>query len=208
MYQPSLFREERLAVMHDLMRAHPLATLVTADGDGLTANHIPLMLHADLSERGTLRGHVARANELSRGAQADREALAIFQGPQHYVTPAWYPSKTAHGKVVPTWNYAVVHAHGRMRLIQDADWLGEHVQELTATHEAARAGAWAVTDAPDAFIARQLRAIVGFEMEISRLEGKWKMSQNRSPEDRAGVIDGLRGEGSAAARRVADLISE
>lgn len=206
MYQSPHFREDRLEVMHGLMRAHPLATLVSFDGDGVSANHLPLVLHTDVSERGTLRGHVAKANPFWKNVDASVEVLAIFQGPHHYISPAWYPSKKEHGKVVPTWNYAVVHAYGPMSVFDDADWLFEHLQALTSRQEADRDHPWAVTDAPADYVARMLKGIVGFEFPITRIEAKWKFSQNRAEKDREGVVQGLNIEGSPSSIQVADLI--
>ena len=206
MYQPPHFREDRLEVMHDLMRAHPLATVVSFDGDRVSANHLPLVLHAKGAERGTLRGHVAKANPMWRNHQASVEVLAVFQGPHHYVSPAWYPSKKEHGKVVPTWNYAVVHAHGPMAVFDDPDWVLDHVKALTSQQETGRDQPWAVTDAPREYLDAQLKGIVGFEIPITRLEGKWKLSQNRSAVDRQGVVEGLHGEGTSSAVQVADLV--
>jgi transcriptional regulator len=206
MYQPSHFREDRLEVMHDLMRAHPLATLVSFDGDGVSANHLPLVLHSDVSERGTLRGHVAKANPFWKNFDASVEALAVFQGPHHYISPGWYPSKKEHGRVVPTWNYAVVHAYGPMSVFDDAEWLLAHLQELTSQQEADRDHPWVVTDAPADYLAGMLKGIVGFEIPITRIEGKWKFSQNRSEKDREGVVRGLNVEGSPSSVQVSDLI--
>ena len=206
MYQSPHFREDRLEVIHGLMRAHPLATLVSFDGDGVSANHLPLVLHTDVSERGTLRGHVAKANPFWKNVDASVEVLAIFQGPHHYISPAWYPSKKEHGKVVPTWNYAVVHAYGPVSVFHDADWLFEHLQALTSRQEADRDHPWAVTDAPAGYVARMLKGIVGFEFPITRMDGKWKFSQNRAEKDREGVVQGLNIEGSPSSIQVADLI--
>lgn len=206
MYQPPHFREDRIEVMHDLMRAHPLATLVSFDGDGVSANHLPLVLHTDVSKRGTLRGHVAKANPFWKNFDASVEALAVFQGPHHYISPGWYPSKKEHGRVVPTWNYAVVHAYGPMSVFDDAEWLLAHLQALTSQQEADRDHPWAVTDAPADFLAGMLKGIVGFEFPITRIEGKWKFSQNRSEKDRGGVVQGLIIEGSPSSAQVSDLI--
>ena len=206
MYQPPLFREDRIEVMHDLMRAHPLAMVVSYGESGIAANHLPLVLSADDSPRGTLRGHVAKPNPFWTDYDPAVEVLAVFQGPQHYISPGWYPSKKEHGKVVPTWNYAVVHAYGPMRVFDDTDWVIEHLRALTAQQEGGRDQPWAVTDAPSDFVARQLKGIVGFEIPISRIEGKWKMSQNRAQDDRQGVVKGLHDEGTSPARQVADLI--
>ena len=188
--------------MHDLVRAQPFATLVTIGSNGMTADHLPLILLAVGSERGILQGHVARPNPVWSDVDPSVDALAIFHGPHHYVTPSWYPSKAAHGKVVPTWNYAVVHAYGSLRAIEDADWLMAHLKALTARQESGRDTPWEIDDAPTEFIDRMVAGIVGFEIEVSRLEGKQKMSQNRDEADRAGVIRGLGGRrvGNGAAR--------
>lgn len=206
MYQPPAFKEERVEVMHDLIRAHPFATLICLADGALTANHIPLMLHSDLGEKGTLRGHVARANSIWKDFDAGVDVITVFQGVQHYITPSWYPTKKEHEKVVPTWNYAVVHAHGPMSVFKEADWLRTQVESLTDQQETSRNEPWAVTDAPADFVDRQLRGIVGIEIPIARLEGKWKLSQNRGEEDRHGVIDGLGEEDAPDASRMAKLI--
>ena len=205
MYVPTHFEESRTDVLHALIRAHPLAALVTQTPDGLVANHIPFEIDPDPAPFGTLRGHMARANPQWR-TLADAPALAIFQGPSAYVSPAWYATKRDTGRVVPTWNYAVVHAHGPLRVIHDPDWLLNFVTRLTTRHEAGRPDPWQVTDAPAEYIATQLAAIVGIEMPIARLEGKWKVSQNRPPADRAGVAEGLLREGNAAA--MAELVRQ
>jgi transcriptional regulator len=203
LYVPKHFEETRTNVLHALIRAHPLAALVTQTPDGLVANHIPFEIDSDPAPFGTLRGHMARANPQWR-TPSDAPALAIFQGPSAYVSPAWYATKRDTGRVVPTWNYAVVHAHGPLRVIHDPDWLLNFVMRLTTRHEAARPDPWQVTDAPADYIATQLAAIVGIEMPIVRLEGKWKVSQNRPPADRAGVAEGLLREGGDAA--MAELV--
>ena len=191
MYVPAHFEETRVEVLHQLIREQPFATLVTVGSDGLNANHLPLELDPQPAPFGTLRGHVARSNRLWRDAGSS-EALAVFQGPQAYITPSWYPTKHETGKVTPTWNYAVVHAYGRLRIIDDPDWLRTHVERLTDCLEAGRPTPWRVGDAPDDYVAKLLRAIVGFELPIARLQGKWKVSQNRGDADRRGVSAGLR----------------
>jgi transcriptional regulator len=194
MYQPPHFREDRLAVQHALIRAHPLGLLITAGPAGLQANQVPVLIDSDASENGTLRAHLARANPQLQELASAGECLVVFQGPQRYITPSWYATKLETGKVVPTWNYITVHAWGRPQVIDDAAWLRKQVGELTASNENARSAPWAVDDAPADFIASQLRAIVGIEIPITRIEGKWKVSQNRPAADREGVIAGLRGE--------------
>ncbi len=208
MYLPKHFEETRIEVLHALVRAHPLGALVTLGAGGLEANHIPFEIDPDPAPFGTLRGHVARANpvwrELSRGA----EALAIFQGPSTYVSPSWYPSKQADGKVVPTWNYAVVHAYGPLRAVDDAAWLRAFVERLTNRHESGRTAPWHVTDAPADYVDKMVTAIVGIELPVTRLVGKWKTSQNRPARDRAGVVAGLEQDGGDAARAMAALVRE
>ena len=211
MYLPSHFREDRVPVLHALIRAHPLATLVTLGPDGLVANHIPMEIDPG-GAFGVLRGHVSRANPLWQSARLDVDALAIFQGAQGYVTPAWYATKAETGKVVPTWNYAVVHASGPLRAIDDPAWLRDLVGRLTDHHEGRRRAAgggapWRVTDAPDDYVERQLHGIVGIEIRLAQLEGKWKMSQNRTAEDRAAVVAGLRAAGDPASLALADLVA-
>jgi transcriptional regulator len=199
MYLPKHFEETRLDVLRELIRAHPLGALVTLTPHGLDANHLPFELDADGGPFGTLRGHVARANPVWREVSADVEALVIFQGPGSYVSPAWYQTKQETGRVVPTWNYAVVHAHGPLRVVDDRAWLRDFVTRLTDRHESGRDDPWHVTDAPAEYLEGMLGAIVGIEIPLSRLTGKWKMSQNRPPHDRAGVVDALSRVGDPAA---------
>jgi transcriptional regulator len=203
MYDVAAFREDRVEVMHALIRAHPLATLVTMGAQGLEANHIPFLIDAAPATDGafgTLRGHVARANPVWRSFNAEVDVLAVFQGPQDYITPSWYPSKAQHGKVVPTWNYAVVHAHGTLKIVDDAEWLRKLVTRLTVSQESPLAKPWQVTDAPADYIDTMLKAIVGIEIPVRRMQGKWKMSQNRLPQDRDGVIAGLEARGDEASQ--------
>jgi transcriptional regulator len=173
---------------------------------GLEAVHLPLLLDGSRGPYGVLQGHVARANTIWQEAGDGMEALAIFQGPQHYISPNWYASKREHGKVVPTWNYAIVHARGPMKWIHDRQWLRTFLDEITKTHEQTQTHPWQVTDAPADYIERMLEAIVGFEIPISSIAGKWKLSQNRSAADRAGVIAGLNATPSDDARSMASLI--
>lgn len=207
MYQVAAFREERIEVMHALIRAHPLAVLVTSVGGILEANHLPLLIDSLPSPQGTLRGHVARANPLWRQLH-ENEVMAVFQGPQVYVTPSWYPEKRASGKVVPTWNYAVVHARGPLVIHDDRAWLHDLVSRLTDQQEAGRAQPWGIADAPADYIERMLGAVVGIEIPISRIEGKWKVSQNRADADRAGVADGLAQSADPQAQAMAALVAE
>jgi transcriptional regulator len=191
MYVPSHFEETRLDVLHDLIREHSLAALVTLGSQGLDVNHIPLELDPGLPPFGTLRGHVARGNPVWRDFSSDVEALAVFQGPQAYISPGWYQTKRETGKVVPTYNYVVVHAYGPMRVIEDRAWLRGLVERLTSRYESGRPAPWKVTDAPAEFIDQMLGAIVGIEIPLTRLVGKWKVSQNRPSADRDGIVKGL-----------------
>jgi transcriptional regulator len=190
-YIPKAYEETRTEVLHKLIDLHPFAALVTMGESGIVASHIPMVLDRTGGAAGILRGHLSRANTQWKDRRADVEALAIFSGPQHYISPAWYPEKQESGRVVPTWNYVVVHAYGPLRVIEDAAWLRPHLEKLTAMHEASAATPWTIDDAPEEYIASQIKGIVGVEMEIARLEGKWKLSQNRPERDRCGVRDGL-----------------
>jgi transcriptional regulator len=203
MYLPPHFEETRVDVLHDAVRRHPLGLLVTTRPDGPAADPVPFLLDAEPGPRGTLRAHVARANPLWREARTDIDSLVVFQGAQAYVSPGWYPSKREHGKVVPTWNYVMVQARGRLRIVDDAAWLHALVERLTRTHEAPMAQPWAVSDAPPDFVASMLRAIVGLEIEITSLVGKWKVSQNRARPDREGVAQGLAAIDDDAAQAMA-----
>lgn len=207
MYQPPHFREDRLDVQHDFIRSHPLAHFVTLAATGLIANPLPFFLVAGASPLGTLKGHLARANPQWRQLDGAQEALVIFQGVNCYITPSWYETKQETGKVVPTWNYAAVHVYGKPRIVDDPGWLAAQVTELTRRQEAALAAPWAVSDAPKEFIDAQIRAIVGIEIPIDRIEGKWKVSQNRPERDQKGVIKGLRSAGSESARQMAELVA-
>ena len=202
MYVPPQFAEERIDVLQGAMRRTGLANLVTLGPDGLLATPLPLMLDAGDGPFGTLYGHLARANPQWRHTPAI-DALAIFMGPDAYVSPSWYATKRETGKVVPTWNYITVHASGPVSFFEDATELLDVVTRLTERHEAARAEPWAVSDAPPPFVAAQLKGIVGFRMPIRAIQGKWKMSQNRPAVDREGVVAGLRAEGNA----VADIVA-
>jgi transcriptional regulator len=191
MYIPKIFEEVRPAVLHQLIESEPFGSLVTLQPSGLFASHIPMVLERDGGSLGVLKGHLSRANLQWKNFSKEVEALAIFSGPQHYITPTWYPEKTETGRVVPTWNYAVVHAYGELKIVENEAWLRGHLESLTNIHEASSPVPWKVTDAPDDYIASQIRGIVGFEVAITRLEGKWKASQNRSERDRIGVANGL-----------------
>lgn len=203
MYQPPHFREDRLEVQHALIRAHPLGLLVTHGTTGLVANPVPFVLDEHASPLGTLRAHLARANPQGRDVAPGAEALVVFQGTDTYVTPSWYEAKREHGKVVPTWNYAIVQAHGTVRIVDDAAWLRKQVDAMTSARESARSEPWAVGDAPAEFLVAQLKGIVGVEIEITRIEGKWKVSQNRSEADRRSLAAGLRASDTKDARQMA-----
>ncbi|WP_430388658.1 FMN-binding negative transcriptional regulator [Dyella sp. 20L07] len=202
MYMPTHFREQRSEMLHALMREYPFATMILSGEGGIAANHLPLELVSDTQ----LHGHVARGNELSRADGA--EVLVIFRGPEGYVSPNWYPSKHETGREVPTWNYAVVHVHGRLRVVEDADWLRQLLERLTDRHEAGQPKPWHVADAPAEHTQKLLRAIVGLEITIDRIEGKFKLSQNHPAANRAGVIDGLRQRADRGDAELADLMSQ
>jgi transcriptional regulator len=210
MYTPPQFKVEDIGEAHALMRARPFAVLVTLGSDGLTATHLPTVLKTDGSgQLGRIECHLARPNPQWKTLSGEVDALVIFQGAEAYVRPGWYASKAEHGKAVPTWNYAVVHAYGRLEVVQDQAWLLAHVSDLSDQQEAPYAARWATSDAPESYMAVMARGIIGLKLEITRLETKVKMSQNREDRDRAGVVEGLReralGEDAEAARLVEKL---
>lgn len=208
MYLPSHFEEKRAEVLRHLMCEHPMGMLVTLGPQGLNAEHVPQEFDPNPAPFGTLRCHLARANPAWREHAKEVEALVIFQGPSTYISPSLYPSKRETGKVVPTYNYAVVHAYGPMHIVDDAVWLRGLVDRLTRRHEAGRAQPWKVADAPEDYIEAMLRAIVGIEIPITRIAGKWKMSQNRPPPDREGVAKCLAAADDADAVAVSQLMRE
>jgi transcriptional regulator len=208
MYVPLPFNEDRVPVLHDAVRKLGFGTLVTSGNVGMEASHIPMLLDPAPAPFGTLHGHLARANTQWRDAQTGVQALAIFLGPNAYVSPSWYPTKKQTGEVVPTWNYLAVHAYGDLSFFEDRTQLREHVRRLTDSREHGRASPWAISDAPDAYIEKMLGAIVGFRLPIQRLQGKWKMSQNRPEPDRAGVRDGLARGDDASQRAVAEIMAD
>jgi transcriptional regulator len=205
MYTPKDFEVTDLPLLHAAMKQSELATLVTTTTQGLVATHLPLLLDENKGEYGMLSGHVSRANVQWQQSDPTAEALIIFLVLDTYVTPNWYPAKQETGRVVPTWNYAAIHAYGRLSFTEDPEWLRGMVTALTIKHEASFPVPWEVSDAPKTFIDSQLKAIVGFEFEILRLEGKQKFNQNRSEEDRLGVIEGLREAGKT---QVAELMEK
>lgn len=195
MYVPKQHEQPSVAAMHSLMRDHPLATVISLSANGLNANHIPLHLDEGTAPYGVLRGHVARANPMLDDFNADVETLLVFHGPETYITPAWFATKQETGKVVPTWNYAVVHAYATARVVDDAAWVRRQLEVLTAHHEAAFAEPWLVADAPAEFIDRIITHIVGIEFVITRLIGKWKVNQNQPQHNQDSIIAGLRARG-------------
>lgn len=205
-YTPGANAEHDISRLHQFIRENPLCALVTRTAEGLCASHIPMVLHEKESEFGVLRGHVARANSQWRDALDSEEALGIFSGPQHYISASWYPDKATHGREVPTWNYVAVHVYGPMRTIEDGDWLLEHLRDLTDRNEVIVQNPWHVSDAPADFIDKLSKAIVGVEVPITRIEGKWKISQNRSERDAAGVVEGLEVLGTPESIAMSKLI--
>ncbi|MFM8900757.1 MAG: FMN-binding negative transcriptional regulator [Burkholderiales bacterium] len=214
MYCPSHFVEERPEVMQQLMQSHPLGLLVTHDGQEIEANPIPWLLDPDPDGGpGILRAHVARANPVWQRTRCDVDSLVVFQGPQHYVSPNWYPSKKLTHQEVPTWNYCMVQGRGRLKVHEDADWLLDLVSRLSAEHEQAmheqtQAQPWSVNDAPKAYIDKMLRAIVGIELVLTSLTGKWKVSQNKKEADRQGVVAALQSLEPEQARAMAAQVAE
>jgi len=206
MYEPLPHRQDDLAAQHALIRSHPLGLLISHGAQGLEANAIPFLVDPAASRLGTLQAHMARANGQWRALQEAEEALVIFQGADHYITPSWYATKRETGRVVPTWNYVMVQVRGRPKVIEDAGWLRAQIEALTNRQEGARAAPWAVGDAPDDFVAAQIRQIVGVEIEIADIKGKWKVSQNRKTEDRAGVVAGLLADRDEGAAEMAAII--
>lgn len=206
MYVPSCFEESRMDVLRSLIQQHSLGTLVTLSADGIDANHMPFVFDPEPRPSGTLRAHVARSNPVWRDFSADIEVLVVFQGAQSYISPSLYATKKEDGRVVPTYNYMVVHAYGRMRVIEDAAWLRDLLGRLSDQHEANPQQPWKIDDAPAEYIGRLMQAIVGIEIPVSRLIGKWKVSQNQPAENRASVEAGLRVQGSDDARAMADAV--
>ena len=206
MYVPPQFKEERPEILAAAIRAIKLATIVTLTDEGYHATHAPMVLSGSPG-RFVLESHFARANPHWRALDGPVRSLAIFQGPRAYISPSYYASKREHGKVVPTWNYVAVHAHGTLRSVEDADFLMRHIDELTRANEATRAAPWAVSDAPDRFIEATARGIVGVRFEVERLEGSWKMAQHKPEADRRGAIAGLAASSDPAEREVGALMA-
>lgn len=208
MYIPKSYEESRVPVLHEFLETRPFATLVTMGSEGLFATHLPLLLERAGGTLGVLRGHISRANTQWRDFSTSVDALVIFSGPHHYITPNWYPEKAKSGKVVPTWNYVVVHAYVRLRVMEEATWLLENVTALTDAHEAGSSSPWQVGDAPEEYVQALTRGIIGLELTITRLEGKWKVSQNQSAENRKGVVKGLEELNTAESLAMKRLVEE
>ena len=208
MYLPKNLEETRIDVLHDLIGSHPLGTWVLADRAELNVNHIPFMLDSSQGEFGTLLGHVARANPVWNAPVSTVPNVIVFRGPQTYITPSWYPSKHQHGKAVPTWNYAIVAVHGIPEFIEDREWLYQHLTNLTDTQESSQALPWSIDDAPAEFTEKMISAIVGVQIPIQRIEGKWKVNQNRSESDKMGVVAGLLGKGDDDSLAMASLVRQ
>jgi len=208
MYIPEHFEETRIDVLHHLIRNHPFGTLITVCDGEITADHVPFLIEQSGRDFGTLKCHVARSNPVWKTMSEQVESLVVFQGPDSYVSPSWYPSKQNHGKAVPTWDYIVVHARGVPEAKNDVDWLLNHVSQLSDTHEESRAIPWKVSDAPTEYINKLVGAIVGIEIPIIQISGKWKVSQNRPKSDQAGVVAGLASEGSDSAKAISKIIQE
>ncbi len=202
MYIPKHFEQQDTAALHQLIHNYPLATLIVSTSNGICVNHVPLIVDDDQSGKLRLHGHIARANPLCDVTPAG-DVMAVFQGPNAYISPAWYPTKQQHGKVVPTWNYMAVHASGELRLIDDRSWTLKMVERLTDREESDLPDPWAVSDAPDSFVEGLLNSIVGLELTVTDLRGKWKVSQNQSEENQTGVRAGLQSVSNPAA----DLLS-
>ena len=207
MYIPRHFEETRVSVLHDAIRANPFGTLVTLTDQGLDANHIPFEIDPDPAPFGTLRGHVARANPVWREL-THPDVLAIFHGPHTYISPSWYPTAQENRKAVPTWNYVVVHAHGAIRIIDDATWVRAQLERLVIRFESSRSNPWRVSDIPADYVETMVRGVVGFEVPVARLIGKWKVSQNRPAGDVHGIVDGLHAAGTDADLDVAQLVRD
>lgn len=207
MYVPKHFEETDIPILHALMRSNPLGAWVTQSEGELLVNHIPFLIDASRGDYGTLVGHVARANPVWRSFSTEATSVVIFQGVQAYITPSWYPGKAVDGKAVPTWNYAVVHAHGIPLAIEDHHWLLHHVSQQAEVREAGETIPWKVSDAPTEYIEKALRAIVGIEIPITELVGKWKVSQNRATPDKLGTVAGLLERGDAQSVGMAALVN-
>jgi transcriptional regulator len=208
MYNPAQHAEDRTEVLHVFMRQHPLAVLVTCGTTGPEATHVPMMLHPEIGPKGVLRCHVARGNDQWKTVEVSASVLAIFQGVEHYITPSWYAATQEHGRVVPTWNYETVHVRGRAKLIEDEAKLLEHLRSLTDQNEHGFEKPWSIDHPPKGYIESMSKGIVGIEIAVDTIEGKWKVSQNRSEADRQGVVAGLKAINSPASLKMAELVRE
>ncbi|MCV2355599.1 FMN-binding negative transcriptional regulator [Paucibacter sp. B2R-40] len=208
MYVPPYHAQTELNSVQSLIEAQPLGAWVISGAEGLIANHIPFILDRSRGEFGTLRAHVSRANPVWQQLAASTDSLVMFQGPQSYITPSWYPTRLTEGKVVPTWNYVVAHAHGKARAVEDPRWILQLLRDLTEHSEAQQALPWKIEDAPLDFISRLARAVVGIEIPISKLQGKWKLSQDEAMPDRLGTADKLLALGDANSVALAGLVTE
>lgn len=208
MYIPKAHEEKNTSILHALVKSHPLGTWVTHNEEGLIVNHIPFIIDGTLGENGTLLGHVARANPVWKEFSSTENSVVIFQGAETYITPSWYPSKHEHGRALPTWNYAVVHVHGLPRIIEDKEWLLNHLNALTDEHESEQTLPWKVEDAPEDFTKHMLKSIVGIEIPIAKLEGKWKVNQNKQEPDKLGVIAGLLSRKDSQSKEMASYVGQ
>ena len=208
MYLPEKFSQHDRGAIHELIRLHPLGCLVTAGGNGLTANHIPLLLRDTDTGNGTLMGHIAKANPMTEFAKRPSETLVVFQGPNAYISPSWCPSKADKHEIVPTWNYAVVHAHGQLEIIQDKAWIRAHLDDLTQEFEAQAGEHWSLSDAPDTYVERLVEHVVGIRIPIDKLVGKWKTTIREAEINLARVTDSLTAMGTDDATDMVRLIAE
>ena len=206
MYVQDLFAEHRQAELFALIAQHPLGAVVTTRSSGVEVDHLPCSTHPEIGAQGTIRCHVARGNPLWRALIENNSVMIVFQGPNAYISPTWMPGRKRHGKVAPSWNYAVVHAYGSARVIEDAAWLRKHLRDLSAPQEAHRSDRWSLDEAPEEFVAQLLNYIVGIEITVERLVGKWFVGQQRSPSDREGVMSGLLQESTEAATAIAAMM--
>ncbi len=208
MFKPPMFVEKREELIHDLIHSNPFGTLISMVDVEIAADHLPLLFKPQLREKGALHAHISKGNPLWKKHKAGQEVMVIFQGTHHYISPSWYASKAEHGKVVPTWNYAVVHAHGTLKIIEDHDWLLNHINEQTDKNEQHYETPWKVSDAPEKYIDSQLKGIIGLEIEITRFDGKWKISQNKNRQDKEGVVKGLKAEDNENALAMSKMIED
>ena len=208
MYRPNYHALNDLGQMHTHIDQYPLGGWVCQTDDGLVANHIPFVLDRTYGENGRLIGHVSRANPVWQQLLAGTPSVVMFMGPQAYITPSWYPGKKEHGKVVPTWNYVTVHVHGTGRVVEDGEWILSMLHQLTDAQESSRPTPWSVKDAPTDYVEKLLRAIVGIEIRIDRLEGRLKVSQDEALADRHGTVDGLMAEQDSQSNAMAELVRQ